>query len=255
MESDYTGIIDAIPDDAGTKKTPGIVAFELKYPSGELVEEQYPQSPNKSGAHRTHRKTIDFFRDQFTRWRAYTLGRNDGIEDHLTELLDNLLQVAQGMDDMGLFTTARNCLCHVDLHSRNVMVEVQPEPDSSLKITVILDWDEAVFAPKFMACEPLGWLWGYKVDDQVDEDGLLTWPYEIEGANDLPSTRESQELKEIFDANAGPEYPHLAYDGHSRLSRGLFRLPQLGLGDVSHLAAGERIIKEWKVLRESLRQS
>ena len=29
----------------------------------------------------------------------------------------------------------------------------------SLKLTAILDQDEAVFAPKFVACEPRWWLW------------------------------------------------------------------------------------------------
>ena len=75
-------------------------------------------------------------------------------------------------------------LCHVDLHPRNIMVKLQP--DNSLEVTGIFARDEAVFAPKFVNCEPSGWLWAYNVDGHVDEDGSLPWPYEVEGANNLP---------------------------------------------------------------------
>ena len=67
----------------------------------------------------------------------------------------------------------------------------------------------------------------------MDEDGLLPWPYEVEKANDIPTTLEQEELKRIFEECAGPEYPSLAYDEHSRLSRGLFRIATIGL-EASH---------------------
>ncbi|KAF6218711.1 hypothetical protein HO133_005253 [Letharia lupina] len=63
---------------------------------------------------------------------------------------------------------------------------VKLQPDNSLEVTGIFARDEAVFAPKFVNCEPSGWLWAYNVDGHVDEDGSLPWPYEVEGANNLP---------------------------------------------------------------------
>ncbi|KAF6223859.1 hypothetical protein HO173_013104 [Letharia columbiana] len=93
---------------------------------------------------------------------------------------------------------------------------VKLQPDNSLEVTGIFDRDGAVFAPKFVNCEPSGWLWAYNVDDHVDEDGSLPWPYEVEGASNLPFTPEQQELKLLFEECAGPEYSRLAYDEHSR---------------------------------------
>ena len=105
--------------------------------------------------------------------------------------------------------------------------------------------------PKFVACEPRWWLWD---DDEwhVDEEGLLTWPYELEGAKNLPSTLEKQELKRLFEEHAGPEYPRLTYEEHSRCGRGRFRIAKEGLPANEYWKAAERIMKEWDVLRESL---
>lgn len=102
-----------------------------------------------------------------------------------------------------------------------------------------------------LICEPPRWLW----DDEKfheDEDGLLPWPYELAGANDTPATAEQQELKRSFEEHAGPAYPRLAYEEHSRISRALFRIAMLGLGDSMHYRAIERISREWEVLRRSL---
>ena len=120
------------------------------------------------------------------------------------------------------------------------MIEIQP--DVCLEVTGILDWDEAVFAPKFVTSSLPGWLWSYDIDDPVDEDGLIPWLYEVEGANDVPTTPEQQELKLIFEECAGLENPSLAYDEHFRLSRGLFRIATLGLEADHHWKAAKRIL-------------
>lgn len=156
------------------------------------------------------------------------------------------------MDALQLFRSDPNCLCHIDLHPRDIMVEIQS--DDSLNATAILDWDKAVFAPNFVNCEPLGWLWGYSVDEYVDEDDLIPWPYEVEGASGFPGTAEQQELKRVFEVYAGPEYASLAYNEHSRLSRGLFRIATLGLEASHHWKAAKRILREWDVLLQSLIQ-
>ena len=105
---------------------------------------------------------------------------------------------------------------------------------------------------KFVNCMPPAWLWDDGQANQVDEHGLDPWPYELRGANDTPSTPEKQEIKRVFEENAGPEYPSLAYDEHSRLSRALFRIARDGLDDNSNWKAAERILEEWEILRQSL---
>lgn len=105
---------------------------------------------------------------------------------------------------------------------------------------------------KFVNCKPPAWLWDDDYEDLLDEDDLNPWPNEPVGANALPSSWEKQELKHIFEKNAGPEYPHLAYDEHSRLCRGHFRVAKDGLDDNANWKAAERILSEWEVLCHSL---
>ena len=152
-------------------------------------------------------------------------------------------------DDLGVFKTNQNCLCYMDLHPRNIMVK--PHSENSIQVTGILDWDEAVVAPKFVNCQPPDWLWGYDKDSHT-ENSLLPWPYELEGANNTPSTYEQQELKRIFDEHAGLEYLPLAYDESSRLIRGIYRVATLDLTANRFNTAAERIVKKWEVLRPTL---
>lgn len=130
---------------------------------------------------------------------------------------------------------------------------VQIHTDDVLEVTGILDWDDAVIAPKFVNCQPPAWLWGYDKDTHVDENELLPFPYEFEGANNEPATPDQRELKKIFEDFAGPEYPRLAYDAPSRFIRTLFRIAVEGLNTSWHYNAAERIVGEWDDLRNSLK--
>ncbi|MCJ1459796.1 hypothetical protein MMC28_010175 [Mycoblastus sanguinarius] len=252
LESPITGLIEAAPEGIDPAKCPSIVPLELGEAHGGFIEEPESETFIDVGPTRARQTTIDFFDSQFRRWRAVTLAQNCGEIDREVDLFDNMLKVAREMDGLGLFEPALNCLCHIDLHARNIMVQIRP--DSTLEVTAILDWDEAIFAPKFVNCEPPWWLWDWDSNSNhhIDEKGLGTWPYEMAGANDLPSTLEQQELKRVFEEHAGPEYLRLAYDEPSRFGRALFRIAKDGLPASHYWWAAERIIREWEVLRQSL---
>ena len=228
---------------------PKVISFELRAEDGELLKGLSQEAAINAEDARPLESTLVFFNTYFSRWRAAALASNCGKVDNEVELYDAMIKVVQEMDERGLFKPDAHCLCHVDLHTRNIMAQVQP--DSSLKVTAILDWDEAVFAPKFVACEPPWWLWDDS-EHHIGEDGLGTWPYEVEGANDVPFTPERQELKRIFEEHAGPEFVHLAYEAYARFGRGLFRIAKEGMPASHHWKAAVRIVKEWDVLQESL---
>lgn len=228
---------------------PNIVPFLLTDTHGDLVEELEPDNATAEEAARSCETTLEFFQDYLSRWRKSALTESLGEINCDVELYDDLLKVVREMDDLGFFKPNLNCLCHLDLHPRNIMVEIFSE--DSIRVTGILDWDEAVVAPKFVNCQPPGWLWGYDKDTYT-ENSLLPWPYELEGANKTPSTLEQQELKSIFDKHAGLEYQRLAYEESSRLIRGLYRIATLGLTASWYLTAAERIVKEWNTLRPTL---
>ena len=241
LESPVPGLIEAASADTLFADSPEIVPFVLRDCSGDLVGDS-----TISGDMTTPQTTEEFFKTVFGKWYAYTLAD----DDRQTEIFKELLETVRDMGDMGVFPKDMQCLCHVDLHSRNIMAEIQQ--DDTIRITAVLDWDEAVFAPKFVNCQPPWWLWEEKGDDRVDEKGWPTWPYELPAAKNFPATPENQEIKRLFEEHAGPEYRHLATDTYCRLGRGLFILAKEGLAGSQHYNAAEKIILEWKDTKESL---
>ena len=251
LESPVAGLLEAWSEDTAEAHCPAIVPFELREANGDLIDESELKNAIDVEAPREPHSTLEFFECQFRRWRAVALTENGGEVDYTFELYDRMLIAVREMDALGLLSQS-NCLCHVDLHSRNIMVD--RKSDGHLEITAIIDWDEAVFAPKFVNCMPPRWIW----DDQkylLDEDDLDPWPYENEGANRVPATPEQRELKQVFETSAGPEYLSMAYSEHSRHSRGLFRVATIGLNDNQCYKAAERILREWEILRQSLAKS
>ena len=214
--------------------------FELKNCSGEIFEE--PEEYTLPERQNTH----EFLIAQFHRWRAIDLERSGGNITNDIKIWDGLLKTAQEMNDLSLFPPdIGNCLCHVDLHPRNIMVVI--EPDNSLKVTAILDWDEAMFAPKFVNCLPPLWLWRDDAEDRVDENGMDPWPYELPGADEIPVLVEKAQLKQIFEECAGAEYRRLAYSERFRLGRVLFYLATKGLVSSENWRAAERVLRDWEV--------
>lgn len=253
MESPVTGNIEGSSKETGTAGPFTIVPFDLKNTDGDLFEEQGNNPPPVSETPRQSQTILDFFQCQMRRWREVDLARNAGMVDRTVGLwdsmMDSMMKVVEEMNDLDLFKNIAHCLCHVDLHPRNIMAKIHP--DGSVQVTGILDWDEAIVAPKFVNCEPPGWLWGFDPDDLPHED-LLTWPYEMPGANDVPPTLEKQQLKRIFEEYPGPEYLSLAYGEQFRMSRGLFRVAVFGLTSSENYSAADRIISDWVRLRQSL---
>ena len=252
LESPVAGHIEADPTGSGTAASLIVVPFDLKNGQGDPLEEPELPKPPVGGDQHQSQLTVDFLRSQIARWRAVDVDRYGlGLDDRTVQLWDGMLKVAEEMNDLALFTSKLHCLCHVDLYPRNIMAKVNS--DDSIQITGILDWDDAVFAPKFVNCEPPGWLWGFEPDD-VPRHELPVWPYEVPGANNVPETLEKQELKRIFEEHAGPEYVSMAYEENFRISRALFRIASLGLVSSDYFEVAEKIICDWERLRQSLKK-
>ncbi|KAL8784049.1 MAG: hypothetical protein Q9195_009199 [Heterodermia aff. obscurata] len=228
-----------------------IVPFEVEVEDDDqLPDESQPKKPSDPTS-ADSQNTLQVFQFLLERWRSSALATSYGEVDNEVALWDKMSKAVQEMEEFGLFTTKLNCLCHVDLHPGNIMGQIQS--DGSFAVTGILDWDEAIFAPKFMSCMPPAWLWDDAVFDEhrVEDDGLDPWPYELRGANVTPSTLEKQELKRIFEHHAGSQWLRWAYDDSYRLCRGLFRIAREGLNDNQSWKAAERILEEWERMYRS----
>ena len=184
--------------------------------------------------------TYYFMATQFGRWRALEL-RCDPAVIRWSKNFDRLVTMAYEMDFLGFLGDNENCLCHLDLlgSPRNIMVDLQS--DGSLSITGILDWDSAVFAPRFVGCAPPMWLWAWNSEEDEDE----------RHANDTPSTPENREIKKIFEETVGDRFLMYAYKPEYRLARELFRFAQSGIRSTTEIEEVEELLKEWNGIYES----
>ena len=112
---------------------------------------------------------------------------------------DRLAKATDQMSGLGYET----CLCHLDLNTapRNIMADFDKDNPDDLEITGILDWDSAIFAPRFVGCAPPMWIWVWNSEEDEDE----------RYAEDIPPTPEQQELKRIFEETVGFDFLYYAY--------------------------------------------
>ena len=182
-----------------------------------------------------HCSTLEFFSSQFGRWKTAAKKHNDIIK---IDYMKGLAAIATQMNTSGFLGDDKNCLCHLDLNHapQNIMVNIQ---DSTLSISGILDWDSAVFAPRFVGCVPPMWIWAWNSEEAEDEAH----------ANDIPKSPEQQELKQLFEDAVGEEFLRFAYLPQFRIARRLFRFAQQGMSASWHLEDADRLISEWAEIR------
>lgn len=185
------------------------------------------------------RSTYYFMMAQFGRWKAMEL-RCDPASISWSNIYDRLVTMATQMDDSGFLGNNENCVCHLDLLGapRNIMVDIKL--DGTLSITGILDWDSAIFAPRFAGCAPPMWLWAW---DEEEEDE--------KHANDTPSDPGDEQIKRIFEETVGDKFLFYAYKPEYRLARELFRFAKSGMGSSTEIEEVEELLKEWTGLYES----
>ena len=149
------------------------------------------------------------------------------------------------MDAAGLFgDDVFFTLCHLDLAPRNIMADID-RTSNALRITGVLDWDSAVFAPNFMNCEPPSWIWAWPDDDDESESD----DFEDIHANDEPATPEDQELKRKFEEVMGKDMVKFFHMPQYRLARSLFRLAMSGMRGNNPYDRADRLIQEWDTLQ------
>lgn len=181
--------------------------------------------------------TLDFFLSQFERWKA-AASKHDNLLK--VDYMKCLAAVATQMNDAGFLGDNENCLCHLDLNHapHNIMVNICGE---TLSISGILDWDSAIFAPRFVGCVPPMWIWAWNAEENEDEAH----------ANDTPDSLEQQELKQLFEEAVGENFLRFAYPPQYRIARKLLKFAQHGMDSSWHIDEADKLISEWAGLRPS----
>ena len=160
-----------------------------------------------------------------------------------TKQYTRLLEMAREMHDHGFLDDDHCNLFHNDLEARNIMVQIDDAGD--LKITGILDWDQAKFVPRFVSCCPLPWLWCYDDDPYLDEAT----------AYETPEDSEMHELKQLFDEHVGEDFVKFAYPPEYRLARRLFRFAVEGFYKSEDGQGIDDLISDWTEFRDELGDS
>ncbi|KAF3050255.1 hypothetical protein E8E11_003972 [Didymella keratinophila] len=199
----------------------------------ELRSLAIPLDPDNDGkvnslpAHGTS-DTHTFIKTTCQRWKDYesTFLRKPRAE------WDRCMEMAQEMTDCGyLNVSERLHFTHMDLYPRNILINLTD--DTSVEITGILDWDDALFAPKYMACEE-------EVDETDEYEGLK-----------VPQTSDLQEVKALFESLFEQEFLKYAYREEYILLRHIFVILQMGLGYSHFYTELDAILDRWKELKRS----
>lgn len=215
-----------------------ISPYELRNGQG-LVREPESSAPYAA----KDRNTLGFFIGLMDRWRAVSLERPNGdVAAYHVHLWESLMDAVDYMHQFALFKNDDMSLCHLDLQPRNIMAEIQH--DGSLNISGYLDWDSAVFAPRFVGCAPPRWLWADEEGDYDEDDE--------HDSNATPSAPEKQEIKRIFEEAVGADYLEYAYAPQYPLARMLFRIAKNGVWSNEHIRDVDKFMAGWKELRTTL---
>lgn len=188
----------------------------------------------------------DFFTVQFGRWLAQELLRDPrriAYRDYQTRFME----AARQMNGMGFFEGQGNCLCHLGLYARNILVLPGDEHDT-VQVTGVLGWDSAVVAPKFVSCAMPWWLW----QCDPDENGS-TWE-ELDGAltSEEPNSPQALELMITFAEAIGDDFMTSAFKPQFRLARQLFRFAVGGLQCKEDYIAADKFLRNWKEFFDGL---
>lgn len=219
------GIISPSNNTLDLKETPKLETFPVP---NLTVGDEFCDKPKTYPAE--PQSTKEFLIRQCERWKEY----DTYIDDANDNLWDGLIRVINKIDELSFLPSEDQYhLCHLDLHSRNMMAEVKGD---QVNIVGLLDWDSAGFVPKFMAKRAPFWLWQDDGNDERDENEAVRGPLKEQDA----------ELKKVFEKTVGADFLRYAYGKEYIIARRIFHLAYNGFSYNSDFEAAEDIIQEFE---------
>jgi hypothetical protein len=172
----------------------------------------------------THQTPYDWMVEQCLRWNEYEQLTNEGNNEILWRQLINMIRTLQ----------RRGWLCdsfhlvHSDLYPRNFMAVMNGD---AIEISGVVDWDDAILAPKFMALRSPFWAWA---GEQYEEDALAE-PASIVGII----------AKNAFCEAASSEFKRFAFSTQAILARQLFDFLHSGILTESAREDAVGVLGDW----------
>ncbi|KAH8707087.1 hypothetical protein GQ44DRAFT_731966 [Phaeosphaeriaceae sp. PMI808] len=203
--------------------TPGPILAH-KFPVYCIAGDQYIKTS-------TQLSSLDHLLEQIDRIREFERERGNCYEQ-TWKGFEKILRALEGRG----FLTGPCVLVHGDLKDYNLLASVVSPTE--VKITAVIDWDTAMFAPAFMAYRAPFWLWTPEEFGSMDQD--------VEGnANLTPHTDEARRLKQTFVDNASELYTKLAFAPEALIARRMFPFLREGLVREWEAPVAAGLVQEW----------
>lgn len=130
--------------------------------------------------------------------------------------------IIESMIDSNIFEPQSDaiCLCHPDLFPRNIMVDFSPD----IVISGTLDWDDALFVPRFASRVPPYWLWKTAPEQATEYDYFQREP--LDPAEIEADSPENTEIQRVFEDTIGESWVSEATGKWFPLARKLLKFSQ-----------------------------
>jgi hypothetical protein len=187
--------------------------------------------PNTSPA--KPQTTLEFLTGLCERWRDYEQAIFRKPHDHIWT---GFINIFLKMHELGLLPDEEKFhLCHLDFQMRNILVEIK---DSDVEVTGVLDWDSALFGPKFMAKRAPFFMWQPDdADDNEEQNAIAT-----------PQTLEEVECKKVFEQTVDAEFLRYAYGAEYIIARRIFHVLQRGIHSSTDLFFAKQILEDSQMM-------
>ncbi|KAF1842770.1 uncharacterized protein K460DRAFT_289852 [Cucurbitaria berberidis CBS 394.84] len=212
---------------------------ELQLHTFKVGHNRVPTWTKPWSTHAVPQTTLEFLVEQASRWQEFE-GHNDQF---VNPEWAHFKRIAQSLHDKGFIPdTDKFYFCHLDLYSRNMLVEIVDE--STLLLTGVLDWDAefAHFCPKFVAYRAPFWLW---LEDDSNEWDEIGGNYEIRALS-TPADADQLELKKTFEELADEEWLRYAFEPEFIIARRVFELLRNGVHGPEHWQEARDIFQTWQ---------
>lgn len=211
------GIISPSNTNMDFKANPKLEHFPIGGITGESIPLAKPQT------------TKEFMLEQIERRKKLDPNFECTIDVH-----DALSGVINKLYDLGFLPDEDEfCFYHLDFQPRNMLAEVDGD---QVKITGLLDWDSAMFVPKFMAKRPPYWMWQEPETHDDEEQQALR----------VPDKGEDIELKKVFEDCADAENLRYAFGKEYVIARRIFHTILQGINSSWTMNAAWDIVDDFE---------
>jgi aminoglycoside phosphotransferase (APT) family kinase protein len=179
-----------------------------------------------------HQTTRDFLLDLCARQRAHAAVLDVSAFNYIWTGFERIIRKLHNLDlisDSDAFY-----LFHPDLQARNLLFTL-PSP-TCVRLTGVLDWDAAVFAPKFVSARAPFFLWVDEGSDEEAEAGCLVEPEDTE----------RRAYKRCWEVEVGEERVRDAYRMEYVVARRMWYVLVRGIKTGGDMGLAEEVLEAWE---------